>query len=359
MGEFTEPKRRSPDTANGEAAMSFDYGNADEEFIKLVTLHISSGVHQQAFEMMQRSRKPDVFGKSEFFFYLNASDPIHLLHERVDVRDQRVLTVAGSGDFLPLFVEGGAAAVDVFDRCVPAIFYQELKAVALRSLSWTEYQQLINTWTQPKGHLCDHTLFEKIQSKLSPLAAYFFEELLFIQRVDSTPVYKDERGSVAVYRPRRMPDGSTNNNLAIGDVITTEQAYHALQEKMRAIPLTFQLMYLQKLIPTLSAQKHDVAYISNIGLYQKDTLKLAYHILKKGVPRVLFTCRMGLGDIERSETVIAGNRLAQFHGQVLHPDTTFQYILPDGVVVNLRVIGSDSGVANEMLLEATKYSHSK
>ena len=66
--------------------------------------------------------------------------------ENIDVSDEHVITVGGSGDFAKIFLEKGATKVDIFDLSLPAVFSNELSITALQELDFQSCKDFVNFW---------------------------------------------------------------------------------------------------------------------------------------------------------------------------------------------------------------------
>lgn len=228
----------------------------------------------------------------ENIFYLNSSDSLESLMN-MDLKDKKVLTVSGSGEFAHAFISAGAKEVCNFDISAAAIFYSELRQVALCELEMQDYVRLFGSWIKNEENknskeekpILDINVYKKIETKLSEEARIYFE-LLF--KTPELLIYEKYKNLFSQARSNKKIkyDG------LIGGIIKDEAQYETLREKAKAI--TFKLTICditdtKKTKELIEKYKPNLIYISNIGYSPDKTIALAIKLIELGVTEVICT----------------------------------------------------------------------
>lgn len=233
----------------------------------------------------------------EHAFYLNSSDSLEILAKSVDVKGQRVMTVAGSGEFAQIFIKNGAKRVDVVDYSMPALFFTELKLIAARELSYEDYLNLFGTIDERREErtrrhnmlkteiapVFDTSIYRKIRDQLTEQARMFFDMF-------SSPKYR-EYFMVDFYGPTwsgmtRLREPFNRAKWSeIVPFLRSKRNYQELQKSLKSAGWTLRLGDLGD--KSLDFSQYDFVYASNAsyGLQHQ----LAENILRAGARRVGFT----------------------------------------------------------------------
>lgn len=213
-------------------------------------------------------------------FYATSSDAMEVLR-KVDVRDRRVTTVAGSSDFWQIFANGGAEEINVFDFSLPAIFYAELKLAGLENLNFKEYIRMFGRSTDDllsRGtNFFDWDIYKKIRDKLSSQAVAYFDGLL--RQKDVLFTYKGRNDDEFVHFREESP--------FIGGMVKTDRDYEALKSRSKKIQYRFFLKNINGDPKSEEIASSDTVYLSNIGYGFQESLKLAAEIISGGAKKVV------------------------------------------------------------------------
>lgn len=312
-------------------------------------------------------------------FYLNSSDPLRTMESQLDVHGSSVLSVVGSGDFLPMWLGKGARDVELFDVSSFAILWNELKYAGLQRLSFEEFGPMFMGWKNisPQREyppFFDLEIYEKLRPGLTPQARWLFDEL-------RTPKYHSlltqHQGWGGFARERRKGQSY------IGTVVDAKQ-YPDLQALARE--RTFKVRKAD--IYAMADSDHrfpEVVYLSNIGYQPAATVELAEKLLARGATRVLATWPWTdqfyrAAEISSSGKVVEARYqlpekeyqeskkekwtfVPSYKNQVLLPGTTFLYT---GTLrskkgekkksANVTLVGSDpdNTLATGLLVEISK-----
>jgi len=98
-------------------------------------------------EIKDSQQKEPVHANYHLAFYLNSSDSLLSL-DQLQQKGERIMTVAGSGEFAHAFIRNGASEIYSFDISPAGAFNAELRHVALCNLSMEGYLKLFSGWTQ-------------------------------------------------------------------------------------------------------------------------------------------------------------------------------------------------------------------
>ncbi len=133
---------------------------SEQERARLDEMYEQQGITSEFIQERMKIRQPSkiqgessdplyepTFGHIDVL-YVNSSDPLKIAREQCQVRGKRVLTVAGSGEQVPLFKLAGAETVDTFDVSWVAAVWGELKLRAYQILSFDELVTCLQAWRQ-------------------------------------------------------------------------------------------------------------------------------------------------------------------------------------------------------------------
>lgn len=279
-------------------------------------------------------------------FYLNSSDSLETLMTE-DVTGLSVMTVAGSGEFSHVFIHGGASEIVSFDISPAAAFYSELRHLALCRLDMTDYIDLFYGWvnvanSRDRGvreSLLSQSVFDKLASDLSEAARQYFEELF--RTPSLLNVGKDQQSFRSA---RRRVNSKTKHNRFIGDIITKESDYLALQEKARKVKFTQIICDATTMADHVSQIQPDLIYLSNIGFEPKDTFSIAKKYIDQGTSEVMFAISKNDYDftntnydeeLETTTITYQGKRLSvgdSFQFKIIDPQSRIVTLIPAIIV---------------------------
>lgn len=263
-------------------------------------LHGAADIDNHAESRRRANLATSLWGKDSIeghpdVFYLNTSDGIETLYAQCDVAGKKVLTVAGSGDVWQVFLLKGAAQLEICDISLPGVLWNEIKDVALRMLTFKQYQKMfsLDGWNEGRSGKVwlDFPLYARLRSRLSPQAKIFFDTLCNFPKGDKRVLSHPNR-LFCRYRggfdERKEDESPTMRYLqTVGTIIRDEASYNALQDLAVRTPFVIRrkdiTSYLQEEdIP-------DVVYLSNIYYDEFETVKLALQFLEIGAQRVIMT----------------------------------------------------------------------
>jgi hypothetical protein len=140
---------------------------SEQERARLDEMYADQGITPEFIQERMEIRQPlKIQGEySDTFYqatnghidvlYINSSDPLKILREQCQVQGKRVLTVAGSGEQLPLFTLAGAEAVQAFDVSWISALWGELKLRAYQILSFDELVTCLQAWREAKMDMAE------------------------------------------------------------------------------------------------------------------------------------------------------------------------------------------------------------
>jgi hypothetical protein len=236
--------------------------------------------------LAQKEAKKGV--RQESSFYLNSSDSLETLLES-NFSGSRVLTVSGSGEFSHAFINGGASEVCCFDISPAAAFYSELRHISLCTLEMNEYIELFGGWIKGEGGkrgapFINKVIYQKVQDHLSEEARVYFSSLF------QTPKLINYTGEDSWYGFSRLRmNNKTRCNRVIGDLISQEGEYKALQEKAKKVKFTQVICDVSDMEDLVKSYKPGLIYISNIGYRPNVTVDIAKKYIDAGVKEVMCT----------------------------------------------------------------------
>jgi hypothetical protein len=215
-------------------------------------------------------------------FYLDSSDALACLN-KVDVSNKRVLSVAGSGEFMQLFINRGASRVDIYDISWLAALWNELKMIGLINLNYDDYRTMFDTWkkTIPNQSIpiFDKNQYQKIRQFLSEPAQKFFDLLTSEEYKKLFYVVPNNLALEGLIRAR-------GGNTFIGTVIKDTETYEELQKKARQVDWHIQIQDIEDVISHVDKETNTV-YMSDIGYTPEGATGLVRKFLKTGVKRIV------------------------------------------------------------------------
>ena len=245
--------------------------------------------------------------RHEESFYITSSDSLESLYKIEGLKDERVLTVAGSGEFAQIFVDRGARQVDIVDYSLPACFFAELKVAAASNLSLEEYLKMFGTLDSLSQRGRQHersaenipifdreTYKHSLRSILSEQARTFFdfilasgnEDIATVQVVHGDIVSSDKHWS-GFLRFRENEAGKYESLSGRLPFLEDAAAYAEFQEKMRQANIT--IRWSDLVHDGINGKEHDYVYLSNATYGEQ--IKEGVKILKGGTQRVGFSAQ--------------------------------------------------------------------
>ncbi len=260
----------------------------------------------------------------DFLLWLGYSDSLRDI-KKLDLNGKRILTVAGSGEFSQTFIDNDSSQVDVFDYSMFACFFNELKLVATRELTYQEYLNFFITIKEENGGtIFDQTVFERLEPFLTTQARTFFRQII-------TPGYEE------LFKPKFTENGAViSRSIAVKHIddvpfLTSEENFRTMQEKLRRSNVNFKIANINS--PDLPVSDYDFVYISNISYINQ--IGMATQLLHRGAKRVGFTFDgtidlpseyyPGLSvDTETGELIPAGTKIHESRRRkVVYPATAY------------------------------------
>lgn len=306
----------------GEFAVEQDSDRARQEALYLgsgITIekaadilpHINEELEKEHKRIQERIKEtPDAKGTlyyyfmyhPEYAFYLNSSDSLNTLYKAVDVKDQRVLTVAGSGDFSEIFAAKGASQVDVMDYSTPACFWNELKLVAAKHLDYEAYYAMFGPIDKVRDKdldyrkriapIFDADIYQYVSKYLSPQAQVFFDTMrqmrfanIFLADVSDREskhgqgVVRFRGGKISRFEETKMPQEMP--------LLKNPTKYKELRRAMKTLSWSVRQGDITR--PDNDFSQYDFVYISNVGYRNEHIASTAYNALQRGAKRVGFT----------------------------------------------------------------------
>jgi hypothetical protein len=259
--------------------------------------------------------------------YLNSSDPVEKLNDSLlSLKDRRVVTVAGSGEFMQIFLRRHAKDLEIIDVSSPGLFYNELKLEALRNLDFSEYRRLFDSGNE----LFDRKLYLKISNSLSAQARTYFDHLL---KPENFALFK--KGNISRERPTKSKVDTIE---LMRDLVEDEETYKELQKGALGANVSFGLkdaVYRSK-----EEKSVDLVYLSNVPEVTFN-YNLITDFLRHGTRRIMCTL-----DASQNED-----------GQVCIPTMKKgdQYVKPGELFdlegVNARLFAYDSDILFSAIIE--------
>ena len=221
----------------------------------------------------------DKESQHDFLLWLGSSDSIKNL-EKLDFTGKKILTVAGSGEFFQSFIDRGSKQVDVFDYSMFACFFNELKLIAARELSYQEYINFFKTIAERKVRTIidiDEAVIVRLNPFLSSQARIFLKQI-------ATPEYWKLLNPDFTESPISIRHIAVNHANDI-NFLASEKNYKIMQERLRHSNVNFRITNINS--PDINAQNYDYVYISNISFGHQ--VEIATQLLNKGAKCVGFT----------------------------------------------------------------------
>lgn len=222
--------------------------------------------------------------------YLTSSDSLHSL-SKAQVKDQKVLTVAGSGEFAQVFASLGAEKVDAFDISPFACFMDELKWSAAKTLSFQDYRRFMRAEAlmDSRGNLSelmdapvvDRDLYEKLRDSLTSQAQAYFDEILGGEYAQDFLPLRHVDYHFHFRRSRTIEEGYTKV-----PYLKDEKTWQAFQDRIKDKQTKILCSDVND-IPDFS--DYDYCYISNIAYYRDEQMEVIRNMLRKGAKRIGFS----------------------------------------------------------------------
>jgi|GEM_PF-2211033 len=269
----------------------------------------------------------DQEAQHDFLLWLGHSDSLKNI-KKLDLTGKRVLTVAGSGEFSQTFIDNDSSQVDVFDYSMFACFFNELKLVAARELTYQEYLNFFMTIKEENGGtIFDQTMFERLEPFLTTQAQTFFRQII-------APGYEE------LFKPKFTEKGAViSRSIAVKHIddvpfLASEENFRTMQEKLRRKNVNFKITNIDS--PDLPVSDYDFVYISNISYINQ--IGMAAQLLHRGAKRVGFTFEGGAGafdlpteyypglyvDLETGEHVSIDGRMPESRkDEIIYPATAY------------------------------------
>jgi hypothetical protein len=197
------------------------------------------------------------------------------------VAGKKVLTVAASGEFAEIFINGGARAIELFDVSIPGVLFNELKIICLRRLPFEQFKQMFVERKDDKKWF-DPEIYQEVRPFLSQQSQIFFDAISESFK-ENNSLTKDRNFA----RSRKGLVGAERKTSFVGDFLD-EDSYLQLQEKARRVSVKISWCSVTRFLANGLKDK-DFVYLSNIG-YQPDiTMTFAACCLRRGAKEVLFS----------------------------------------------------------------------
>ncbi|MEK9132316.1 MAG: hypothetical protein AAB606_01225 [Patescibacteria group bacterium] len=252
----------------------------------------------------RRDKKLKDGGTDDVVLYVNSSDPLKELPLK-EVKGKRVLTVAGSGDIPSVFIDAGAAQVDIFDRSMTACLFTELKLRAVEVLSQNQFKALFGTAYPPDfdgkisiaildklksgRRIFDTELYQKVRPLLSQHARSFCDAVA--QDPDGghlSTLFYDDSDNIRYLRSRGVYRYRSKQGAYLGEHNwSSEQMPVCFQGKISEHEWSIRNKSISD--PTLDVGSYDLIYISNIGWRFDDILETVRNLLRRGAKKIWFT----------------------------------------------------------------------
>lgn len=172
------------------------------------------------------------------------------------LEDKKVLTVAGSGDHILNSVLGGAKDITAFDINLPALYFSELKIIAVLHFSFDTF---LDFFMIDGNSPLEYKQFCQIKDKLSTNCCEFFEKIYSEFNYNG----KELRTSQYFNNKYDTRERKLNYNcyLDAGN-------FQLLKEKLKKANITFCCSSLENLSFMLQNYKmFDIIFLSNISDY--------------------------------------------------------------------------------------------
>ncbi len=201
------------------------------------------------------------FGNNSLLYPMTTEN-INGFLSKYDLKNKKVLTVAGSGDQRLNAYLMGADDVTCFDINELCKYHLDLKDKAIINLSYEEFLKFFGFLSKDSVFQTD--LFMKIQDRLDPDTFDLFYYLLF---------EKEGFHPNDLYRPFH----SSLESQKVFNAYLTEENYKTLQDVLSSKELKFIPTSIINLPNEIEGEKYDVIYLSNISdyihtFYSKDAL---------------------------------------------------------------------------------------
>ena len=291
-------------------------------------------------------------------FYLNSSDSLETLMG-LNFEGKKVLTVSGSGEFAHAFVNGGAEEVCCFDISPVAAFNSELRHAALCVLDMDDYMKLFGNWVNSRENdivklIWDKVIYKKVEPYLSPEAKNFFN--MMFEEPELVNLDDETWGGFARVRFNKK----TRYNRLVGDIITKEEDYIALQDKARRVKFTQVICDAHTLDLLVGNVQPDLIYIGNIGYYPDKTIKIGQKYIANGTPEVI--CTVSSNDKEFNDSHLQhpdSYKFLYYQDKKIEPGSKIAYELYDKdtqefTEVPIEVVGTDKNADYGLVLKLYK-----
>lgn len=188
--------------------------------------------------------------------YSMTTENIYGFLKNYDLKDKRVLTVAGSGDQRLNAYFLGAKSVTCFDVNPLTKFHMELKDKAISSINFEKFINFFSIYSRRYGsyyHGLDYRIFDEFKEKLSNETKTFFEYV-----INSTDIHVDD---IYYYFVNEL--NILENMNCYLNVSGYEQMGKILQDK----EIGFIESDFEDLPDIINGEKYDMILLSNISDY--------------------------------------------------------------------------------------------
>lgn len=282
-------------------------------------------------ELSKNEQEEAVRDVNKFILYLNCSDSLPNLYSSLNLHGKKVLTVAGSGEFPQVMIDRGAEAIDITDYSLAACFFSELKLIAARHLSLEKYRKMFGTinpdlarsdrFGEAEYSIFDADLYEEVKGFLSPNARIYFDQ---IQQPGFEKYYKFQATAWKEDQGIQFSPLSHNEdiryrskNLGSDQGFGEELPFLRKPERFKQFQNRLAKARYRIIPGDVSGQNqalrdYGYIYLSNVGYYGEDTLRIIKDLLDQGARKIGFTCRPGEMEAQlisswNTETQIEGN----------------------------------------------------
>lgn len=251
---------------------------------------LSPDLVRQGIDWLQHANRYQMSNRADLWVYLSSSDPLEALRT-IDVSGKNVMMVAGSMDPAQVFALGKPSSMTLFDRSVSACCMAELKAVALQTLDFWEWQHTFHTFnaSAKSGTMMNMDHYrKKLRPRLSEAARLYFDAFDVggpLSPLLTLPGSIDGHFALT----RRSEINPLGTAISSDGIVQSRSAYQRLTKAMAKIPLTIRCALSREV--DFTVEKPDVLYISNIGIDLFPTINEARTCIANGAESVLFTGR--------------------------------------------------------------------
>jgi hypothetical protein len=248
--------------------------------------------------------------------------------------NDRVLTIASSGEIPQAFIFSGSTYLEIVDCSVPACFMAELKLMAAQYFSYEDYLRLFFFGDKLDAEIFDPDIYRFIAPHLSAQARLYFDAII------TKPELRDLFVMNKFSRNRNICPREADNLPTRFAPLASRDSYSVLQDRLAESEWTIRRMDLRT-ANLAEADKYDLVYISNVGYTFEDILDTVRILFQKGVKLVGFTienCGRNIGKncqqlwVDRNGTVynsqsdlIPTAPLLSVDGQLITPGSLVRF----------------------------------